>query len=149
KKRAPTAPAPQPADGGLEDNVALQFSAKYASNVRYVHQWGKWMFWDGVCWRSEDTLQAFHLARELCRVAEDADNRTVAAVVGLARTDRRQAAVTSQWDRDPWLLGTPKGTIDLRTGKLFPPKPENYITKITSVAPSNDPPRDSCPMWLT
>jgi putative DNA primase/helicase len=141
---------PQPTtDGGLEDNVALQFSAKYVNNVRYVHLWGKWFFWNGVRWVAEDTLHAFHLARELCRAAENADHRTVAAVTGLARTDRRQAAVTSQWDVDPWLLGTPKGTIDLRTGKLFPPKATDYITKITAVAPSDERPCDSCPMWLT
>jgi putative DNA primase/helicase len=136
-------------DGGLEDKVALEFSAKYAGNVRYVHKWGMWFFWDGVRWVEEQTLQAFHLARELARAAEDAAHKTVAAVVGLARTDPRQAAKTEQWDTDPWLLGTPKGTIDLRTGKLLPPKPADYITKITAVAPSNEPPRDSCPMWLT
>ena len=135
-------------DGGLEDNVALEFSAKYATDARYVHKWGTWLFWTGVRWKPEETLIAFHLARELCRAAEDASHKTVAAVTGLARTDRRQAAVTSQWDADPWLLGTPKGTIDLRTGKLLPPKAMDYITKITAVAPSDDPPRDSCPMFL-
>jgi putative DNA primase/helicase len=146
KKRAP---GPLPSDGGLEDNVALAFSAKYANNVRYVAAWNKWYHWDGVRWAEEKTLHAFHLARELCRVAEDASHKTVAAVVGLARTDRRQAAVTSQWDADPWLLGTPKGTVDLRTGKLSPPRPTDYITKITSVAPSDELARDSCPLWLT
>jgi len=135
--------------GGLEDDVALAFSAKYATDARYVHKWGTWLFWNGVRWKPEETLISFHLARELCRVAENAEHKTVAAVVGLARTDRRQAAVTSQWDANPWLLGTPKGTIDLRTGKLSPAKPDDYITKITSVAPSDEPPRDGCPLWLT
>jgi putative DNA primase/helicase len=143
KKRGPA-----PGDGGLEDKVALEFSAKYATDMRYVHLWGKWFRWDDVRWASEDTLYAFHLARELCRKAEDADHKTVAAVTALARTDRRQAALTSQWDADPWLLGTPKGTVDLRTGKLFAPRPTDYITKITSVAPSDEPPRDGCPLWL-
>jgi putative DNA primase/helicase len=131
--------------GGLEDDVALAFSAKYATDARYVHKWGTWLFWTGVRWRPEETLIAFHFARELCRVAENAEHKTVAAVVGLARTDRRQAAVTSQWDANPWLLGTPKGTIDLRTGKLSAAKAEDYITKITSVAPAD---KVDCPLWL-
>jgi len=142
------APPPEENDGGLEDNVALEFSAKYANSLRYVHLWGKWFWWDGVRWASEDTLFAFDLARRLCRNAEDADHKTVAAVTALARSDRRQAATTSQWDADPWLLGTPKGTVDLHTGKLFAPRPTDYITKITSVAPSDELPRDSCPLWL-
>ena len=44
--------------------------------------------------------------------------KTVAAVVALARADRRLAATTEQWDADPWLLNTPGGVVDLRTGQL-------------------------------
>ena len=50
---------------------------------------------------------------------------------------------------DPWLLGTAKGTVDLRTGELREPRQSDYITKIVRTVPSNDPPRDSCPLWLT
>jgi putative DNA primase/helicase len=149
QKRTPLPEAGEAGEGGLEDTVALEFSAKYADNLRYVHLWGKWLWWDNVRWVPEETLFAFHLARELCRNHGDAQHKTVAAVVGLARTDRRQAAMTEQWDTDPWLLGTPKGTINLHTGKLSPPKPTDYITKITAVAPSDEPPCDSCPLWLT
>jgi putative DNA primase/helicase len=145
QKQKPTVPG----DGGLEDKVALEFSAKYANHARYVHPWGKWFVWNGIRWVAEETLQAFDRARELCRAAKDADHKTVAAVIALARTDRRQAATTSQWDIDPWLLGTPKGTVNLRTGKLSAPKSADYITKIVSVIPSDEPPRDSCPMFLT
>jgi putative DNA primase/helicase len=129
--------------GGLEDQVALEFSAAYAEHLRFVALWNKWLQWDGVHWIFEDTLHAFNLARLLCRKAENAAAKTVAAVVTLARTDRRQAATAEQWDADPWLLGTAGGTVDLHTGKLRSPKPGDYITKITSVAPGGD-----CPLWL-
>jgi putative DNA primase/helicase len=130
--------------GGFEDETALSFSAKHKNTLRYVHMWGKWYQWTGTHWEEETTLHAFHLARTLCRAGGDAKNKTVAAVASLARTDRRQAATTAQWDADPWLLGTPKGTIDLRTGKLSPPRPLNYITKTTSVLPGG-----KCDLWLT
>jgi putative DNA primase/helicase len=104
-----------------------------------------WLQWDGTHWVFEETIRAFHLARILCRAAEDARAKTVAAVITLARTDRRQAATTAQWDADPWLLGTAKGTIDLRTGKLFAPRPLDYITKVTNVAPDS---KMGCPKWL-
>jgi P4 family phage/plasmid primase-like protien len=135
--------------GGFEDRIALEFSALHADDLRYVAAWNEWLQWDGVRWRVEKTLHAFDLARVLCRAAGSAAARTVAAVISLARADRRQAATVEQWDADPWKLGTPAGTVDLRTGKLNAPVPTDYITKITAVAPSDAPPRDSCPMWLT
>jgi putative DNA primase/helicase len=141
KKRAQLASG----DGGLEDAVALKFSAKYKDSVRYVAAWNKWFIWDGTCWREEETLSAYDLARPLCREVGDAKAKTVAAVIALARTDRRQAAVTSQWDADPWLLGTPQGIVDLRAGKLLPPDPTAYITKTTGVAPSE---KADCPLWF-
>jgi putative DNA primase/helicase len=98
----------RPVPAGLEDSVALEFSALHVDRLRYVAAWNKWVEWDDVRWRFEDTLHAFDLARALCRDALDADNKTVAAVVALARTDRRQAATVAQWDADPWLLGTPR-----------------------------------------
>lgn len=48
------------------------------------------------------------------------------------------------WDPDPWLLGTPGGTIDLRTGELRKSDPNDAITKLTAVAPLDE----ECRLWL-
>jgi putative DNA primase/helicase len=130
------------APAGLQDNVALEFAAQHVESFRYVAIWNRWMQWEGHRWRVEDTLAAFDEARKLCRAAGDADAKVVAAVVTLARSDRRLAATSEQWDRDKWLLGTPDGVVDLKTGKLRPSSPEDYITKVTTVAPAGD-----CPLW--
>ena len=63
-------------------------------------------------------------------------NTTVAAVVSLARSNPAQAASVKQWDCDPWLLGTPSGTVDLRTGATRDPDTRDYITKLAAVAPA-------------
>ena len=98
----------------------------------------------------------FDLVRRLCRqtAAEAGEKskignaiasaKTVAAVERLARSDRRFAATTEQWDADPWLLNTPSGTVDLRTGTIRHACPTEYITKITGVAPDH---RCSIPVW--
>ena len=130
--------------GGLQDAVALELARQRSDDLRYVAAWGRWLRYGGARWEIEETLAAFDLARELCRRADDADASTVAAVVTLARSDRRLAATTDQWDADPWLLGTPAGVVDLRTGTMMPPVPNRYITKITAVAPGGD-----CSLWLT
>jgi putative DNA primase/helicase len=82
--------------------------------------------------------------REICRhVASEcnkaklanaiASAKTVASVERLAKADRRIAATVDQWDRDPWLLNTPVGVVDLRNGELRPAAPADYMVKITSV----------------
>ena len=73
---------------------------------------------DGDCVAADDTLHAFHLVRMICREAAAACNKqsiakalasakTEAAVVSIARSDRRLAATVDQWDTDAWLLNTP------------------------------------------
>lgn len=42
------------------------------------------------------------------------------------------------FDNDPYILNTPDGEIDLRTGQMNPHRPEHHLMKITSVGPSRD-----------
>jgi putative DNA primase/helicase len=139
-----------------EEALALRFSQKYKGELRYVAGWGRWMCWDGTRWREDDTLAVFDRCRAICRRASaecgDAKERaaikiaaaqTVAAIERLARADRRHAATVEQWDSDPWLLNTPAGTVDLRTGEILEHRRDDSITKMTATAPSGD-----CPLWL-
>jgi putative DNA primase/helicase len=137
-----------------KDSLALHLANLHADELRYVAAWGKWFAWTGTHWEVENTLRVFDLARKICREAavrcnKQSDSKaiakakTVAAVEMLARCDRRIAATISQWDADSWILSTPVGIIDLRTGKLRPSRPEDYCTKITAVAPGGE-----CPMFL-
>ncbi len=47
-------------------------------------------------------------------------------------------------DRDPWLLNCPNGTVDLRTGQLYPHRRTDLITKL---APAVYDPGGKCPIW--
>jgi putative DNA primase/helicase len=62
-----------------------------------------------------------------------------------AQTDRSFAVTAADWNRDPYLLATPRGTVELRTGKLRPANPDDRINKITAVGP---PAAIKCPRWL-
>lgn len=145
------------ADGSLvtEDAAAVRFGALYAGRLRYCHDTGAWFEWDGVSWRQNRVGLAFHWARELARdmaTTAPAKARAVisktsfaAGVERFARTDPTFAVTAETWDRDPWLLGTPGGTVDLRTGTLSKARQEDGITKLTAVAPA---PNAGCPRWL-
>lgn len=61
---------------------------------------------------------------------------TVMAVEALARSNPCSVATPSDFDADLMLVGTPGGTLDLRTGRLRPGRPGDMITKQTAVAPA-------------
>ena len=52
-------------------------------------------------------------------------------------------ATVEQWDENDWILNTPSGIIDLKTGAVSPNDPDQHCTKITAIGPSGD-----CPVWL-
>ncbi len=145
---------PDTAPAFSEEALALHFAERHAAELRYVAAWNKWLRFDGKRWVLDETRETWSLARKLCReVARGvnkpreakniANAKTRAAVVSLAGEDRRLAAAVDQWDADPWLLNTPIGVVDLRSGKLRPYTATDYMTKITAVVPDA-----SCPIPL-
>jgi P4 family phage/plasmid primase-like protien len=140
--------------GFTEDALAAEFSERHGEDWRHVAVWGAWLTWSGSRWEREATLRAFDLARRVCRGAANragsgkvraklSQASTVSAVERLARADRRHAATAEAWDRDPWLLNTPAGIVDLRSGALAPHDRALCMTKVTTAAPAGD-----CPAWL-
>ena len=146
----------------------MHFTRRHEDNLRFVNLWGRWF----ICaptepaaplrnrqrWLADETLRAFDLARAIAREASAeivdgkgsprlastvASTKTVAAIERLARADRRHASGTEDWDADPWLLNTPGGTVDLRTGTLRAHSRADLITKMTAVAPNG-----RCRLWL-
>jgi putative DNA primase/helicase len=139
-----------------DEALALRFAERHSGERRYVAAFGKWFLYDGVRWRPDDTLDTFHLVRQICREAASeckkkrhsvslASASTVGAVERLARSDRRLAATADQWDTDLWTLNTPAGLVDLKTGKSRPHRADDFVTKVTGTAPDQ-----SCPIptWL-
>src|SRR5215471_3729947 len=113
----------------LEDRVALEFAAKHVDDFRYIAKSGLWMRWRDTHWQSEDTLFAFDQSRMLCRVAGDSRAKTVAAVITLARSDRRMAATEDQWDADPEIFNALTTTVNLRARVSRSPNRLDYCIK--------------------
>jgi putative DNA primase/helicase len=137
-----------------DESLALRLAAKHGNDIRYVSRWGKWLLWSGAKWDFDETMRVFSMSRAICRAASAepevtrgasaiASAKTVAATVSLARADRRIAATVDQWDEGEWLLNTPKGIVDLRTGQISPNDPLRYMTRTTACVPGGD-----CPQWL-
>lgn len=135
-----------------EDDAANAFAFKYQHQLAYCHDQGSWFQFDGSIWRAQRTPLAFHYARELARRLSKMSSspapmkkvRFAAGVETFAKSDPVFARTSDFWDRDPFLLGTPDGTVDLRTGRLRPSIPTDNITKATAVSPIETP---DCPIW--
>ncbi len=159
----PGGPGQPPRDGGpqdeapppefTEDALALEFTRRYGEDWRFVASWGQWLVWTGAHWRHETTLMGMHLSRLVCReaaarctrarvAAKIASASTVAAVERLARADRRHAATSEEWDRDPWALNTLGGVVDLRTGSRREHDRTDRMTRMAGALPDG-----GCPTW--
>lgn len=136
-----------------DDDLALVFADEQADRMKFCAEWKRWLIWDGMRWERDRIETAFDVARQICRDAAATATAakpakllsapTVAAVVKLARTDRRIAVTADPWDSHPDLLNTPGGIVDLRNGQMQEHDPNLMLTRITAVEPTGD-----CPMWL-
>jgi putative DNA primase/helicase len=135
----------KPGSDTSEDELSQRFVTANP-HWRYVAEWGQWQRWDGQRWQPDKTLALFEAVRRFLRQQDGSSKlgaaATVAAVERLTRCDRRVAATADQWDADPWKLNTPAGVLDLETGSLADPDPEQYHRKVAAVAPTGE-----CPRW--
>ncbi|MFD0980429.1 phage/plasmid primase, P4 family [Tropicimonas aquimaris] len=91
--------------------------------------------------KSENAKEADTLrARIKSQVAGLANNKTVMAVASLARSNPESVARAESFDGDRLLLGTPGGTVDLRSGQLRPARRADMITRLTGCAPARGTP---------
>lgn len=135
--------------------------------LRYVHAFSKWYVWNGSRWVADATLLADHLIgqalrrqaaivirrgatqqeqRLFAKLADDmCSSQRLGAVRTILRADPRIAAPVDAFDADPWLLNTPAGTVDLRTGSLQDPNPATMCSRQTVCAPDFE---TAAPTWM-
>jgi P4 family phage/plasmid primase-like protien len=125
---------------------------------RHVQMWKTWMRWTGDRWAADernghacsiqDFLAAFVEENEMegpgRRALLSADQ--VSAVGGMTRARPEVTAVPRDFDADPYLLNTPTGIVDLRTGTCVPHYPGALQTKISGAGPIAG---SECPLFLT
>lgn len=135
-------------DNGDEDTemgVAETFAGKYATRARYDHEEGIWYGWNGNWWERDEVGRAKWRVREICKVVADGSDTVLkhSFVVGalkLAEIDPSMAVKGGSWNPHPDLLGTPGGTVELKTGTLRAPAQADMITHVTAVAPEKGEP---------
>jgi putative DNA primase/helicase len=137
---------------GSEDAIAVDFRIAHKDRLRYVDESGDWMLFNGQRWARTPVSAVWNALRPIAREhAERAfdqpgQRRSLlksSAISGSERLARGSLLLPHDaFDADPWMLNTPAGMVDLRTGEISPAVPEAYCTKMTAVAPGGE-----CPRW--
>lgn len=149
-------PAPVVTVGDSEDAHAHRLITTYGDLVRYCPQRKLWLVWNGSrwTWQPPGGGQVREYAKTVARALTDqqaslTQRRKALSATGItgclkqAETDARVLVDQGQLDADPWILNTPAGAIDLRTGQLRAAEPSTLCTKTTRVAPTAEPD----PLW--
>ena len=140
---------------------AVQFAERFRHVLRH-HKAIGWLYWDGKVWQQDTEASAKRL---LMRFTDDLlTEATVAVQLATDPESQKAAKAFQQWairsratahiegtlklakaildeadqsifDADPWLLNTPDGVVDLRTGEMLPHDSKLMCTMITSVSP--------------
>jgi putative DNA primase/helicase len=136
---------------------ALRLKAAYGDQLRYCPTSKKFLIWDSRRWAPDDTRQVVQLARstlrEFVRQAEAKGDAwkdaakfargslnapAIAHALTLLQSD--VAVSIHDFDKDRYLLNTPNGTIDLRTGELREHRREDLLTRSCAVPYDPDTP---------
>lgn len=138
----------------------------HGDRFRYVAAWACWLVWDGRRWKRDAKGEIVEAAKAVAAdlwadvaTADEGVRKALArwagqsesanridAMVRLARTSPEIAVEPADLDADPWLFNVTNGTINLRTGRLRPHRPDDMITKLSPVAWERD---STCPVFLT
>ncbi len=137
-------PAPAPDEVG-DILLADRFIAEHGDDLMHVPGLD-WLSWDGAVWKRCELGEQIEMAKTTARRARldpSVDKATSKAVMQeprvkgalrLSAVDPKVAVHPDALDRDGFLLATPGGTVDLRTGRVHEARREDLITRQTSVA---------------
>lgn len=128
-----------------EVECAKAFISRNKDNVRYNCTTNKWMLWTGSHWEEDSKNLVQNMIQNIVHDMSSGNKSCckssfIAGVKRLASADPAVTVVQDEFDTDRYLLGTPSGTVDLKTGKLRIARPSDLITKVTSTAPKTGAP---------
>jgi putative DNA primase/helicase len=156
----------QAADYNLTDvGNGQRFAAMWGDDVRFNPVAKTWPCWDGIRWVPDDMGKIMELAKktalsiyEEASHALDPDRRKALAshaarsenearlksMINLAASEPGIPVLPKQLDADLWRLNVLNGTVDLRTGELFPHYRGDLISKLAPVEYDTG---ATCPLW--
>jgi D5 N terminal like/Primase C terminal 1 (PriCT-1) len=130
---------------------ARRLVRRHGENIRFIHEWKKWIIWNGNRWEvdydgavvrlAKETVTAMYL--EALQILDTAlikhalksqDEPRLKAMVSLAQSEIEVVLSGKRLDANPWLLGVQNGVVELKSGEFRPGQREDLITKQAGVS---------------
>lgn len=131
---------------------AERFTRMFGDRLKYCHQFGTWLIWDGMRHKIDETEQIMQFAKKAVRSFHE-DMKTYAGTpmyekiqkhairseslsrlrAMLELSQHMLAVHVNDLDSNNWLLNVQNGTVDLKTGRLLPHDKERMITKLAPI----------------
>ena len=135
---------------------AERFYKQFYKIVKYCPEEDSWLVYDDHRWvrdpgklqygmaklvidgireeaRKRDDLSVDQKEKLLSHADRSSSKGRIKAMFELAKWMDGITVSLSELDADPWLINAMNGTVNLRTGKLQPHRPDDFITKMVSV----------------
>jgi len=121
-----------------EFDLADECEQRWGDKRLFDHARGRWLSFDRGVWRPQHCGEVLNEVMAVFREMGFAKLQTYAkakAVEAVLRTRPGLSVTSDRFDCADFMLGTPEGVIDLRTGEFLPPDPRHLVSKMTSVGP--------------
>lgn len=136
--------------GQTDLGAAERFVRQHGANLRYAVETKTWHRYDGARWEPDTLNQVYQMAKQTVKsmyaelpleadpekrkalykfIQKCESERSLNAIVNLAKTDPRVAISVTEFDKQPYLLNCKNGTVDLRTQELLPHRCQDLLTK--------------------
>lgn len=152
-----------------------RLAKSHGQRSRYCDTWGSWLLFNGQRWQEDragchiaacakdvpNSLWKEYRDAELRLTGDEEGEKLLGAMYGfvrststaggirnmidLCRSEVGMAISHEQLDADPWAFNVANGTLDLRTGKLRPHDPADFLSKQSPVVFDA---AAACPRWL-
>lgn len=144
---------------------AERFANDHGTSVRYVHQWERWIIWNGNRWQPDKTKTITQFAKETVRgihkeakqhstekqqleaikwAYKSEGNARIEAALALARSEKGLGILPEDLDANTWILNVQNGTIDLKTGAFHEHDPAAMCSMMSNMRFN---PKAKAPVW--
>lgn len=145
---------------------ADRFIHQHGADLRYCHDLGCWLVWNGDRWLPDGIKAVESLAQETVKsiygevAAEKSPDKQseimrwakqsqagsrIREMIRMAQSNRQVSSFSAQLDRDDYLLNAANGTLNLKAGEFYPHERRDLLTKLVPVEYDPD---AGCHHWM-
>ncbi len=127
-----------------QEAVARIFARRMKGKMLYDHSRKVWLKWEGTRWKVDELKSVHNFILNLVSELNYGNKASMVTALFCDGVNRHLqsfpefATTSKEFDHDNYLLNTPAGTIDLRTGKMRPHDSADMITLCTGASPETE-----------